>query len=69
MTSPLIIPDVASLPGYEGRDLGQSSWHVVDQARIDAFATATGGWFGVTSMTVVAVCESPASSVTVSDTV
>jgi acyl dehydratase len=42
MPTPLIIPDVASLPEYEGRDLGYTSWHVVDQARIDAFAEATG---------------------------
>ena len=42
MTSPLIIPDVASLPEYEGRDLGHSSWHTIDQPRIDAFASATG---------------------------
>jgi len=42
MASPLIIPDVASIPGYEGRDLGTTAWHTVDQARIDAFADATG---------------------------
>ncbi|MBY0401610.1 MaoC family dehydratase [Myxococcota bacterium] len=42
MTTPLIIPDVASLPEYEGRDLGYTGWHPVDQARIDAFAEATG---------------------------
>lgn len=42
MTSPLIIPDVASLPAYEGRDLGHTAWHTVDQAQIDAFAAATG---------------------------
>ena len=42
MPDPLIIPDVASLPEYEGTDLGFSAWHVVDQARIDAFANATG---------------------------
>jgi len=42
MPSPLIIPDVASLPEYEGRDLGWTDWHVVEQARIDAFAEATG---------------------------
>ena len=42
MTSPLIIPDVASLPEYEGRDLGVTGWHTIDQARIDAFAAATG---------------------------
>lgn len=42
MASPLIIPDVASLPEYEGRDLGTTGWHTIDQARIDAFADATG---------------------------
>lgn len=42
MTSPLIIPDVASIPAYEGRDLGHSGWHTIDQGRIDAFADATG---------------------------
>ncbi|MBK7949483.1 MAG: MaoC family dehydratase [Deltaproteobacteria bacterium] len=42
MTSPLSIPDVASLPDYAGRDLGYTDWHTVDQARIDAFAEATG---------------------------
>lgn len=42
MASPLIIPDVASLPAYEGRDLGATDWHAIDQARIDAFAEATG---------------------------
>ncbi len=42
MTTPLIIPDVGSLPEYEGRELGYSVWHTIDQARIDAFAAATG---------------------------
>ena len=42
MSSPLIIPDVASLPGYAGRDLGYTDWHSIDQAQIDAFAAATG---------------------------
>jgi acyl dehydratase len=42
MASPLIIPDVASLPEYEGRDLGTTKWHEIDQERIDAFAKATG---------------------------
>lgn len=42
MTSPLIIPDVASLPEYEGRDLGTTDWRNLDQAQIDAFAAATG---------------------------
>jgi acyl dehydratase len=42
MTSPLIIPDVAAIPAYEGRDLGHSGWYTIDQKRIDAFADATG---------------------------
>ncbi len=42
MTTPLIIPDVGSLPEYEGRELGYSVWHTIDQTRIDAFAAATG---------------------------
>jgi len=42
MASPLIIPDVASLPDYEGHDLGTTDWISVDQAQIDAFAAATG---------------------------
>jgi acyl dehydratase len=42
MTSPLIIPDVASLPDYEGRDLGYTEWHTIGQPQIDAFADATG---------------------------
>jgi acyl dehydratase len=42
MAEPLIIPDVDSLPDYEGRDLGFSDWHTIDQAKIDAFAEATG---------------------------
>ena len=42
MASPLIIPDVASLPEFEGRDLGTTDWRNLDQAQIDAFAAATG---------------------------
>lgn len=42
MASPLIIPDVASLPEYEGRDLGATDWRRLDQTQIDAFAEATG---------------------------
>jgi len=42
MASPLIIPDVASLPEYEGRDLGSTDWHDLGQDQIDAFANATG---------------------------
>jgi len=42
MSGPLIIPDVASLPDYEGTDLGFTDWHQIDQAQIDRFAAATG---------------------------
>jgi len=42
MATPLIIPDVASLPDYEGHDLGTTAWREIDQGRIDAFADATG---------------------------
>jgi acyl dehydratase len=42
MANPLIIPDVASLPEYEGTDLGVTDWHLIDQKRIDTFAEATG---------------------------
>lgn len=42
MASPLIIPDVASLPDFEGHDLGITEWQTIDQAQIDAFAEATG---------------------------
>jgi acyl dehydratase len=42
MSTPLIIPDVASIEEFEGRDLGTTEWQTIDQARIDAFAAATG---------------------------
>ncbi len=42
MANPLIIPDVASLPEFEGVDLGVTNWHPIDQDRIDTFAAATG---------------------------
>ena len=42
MPQPLIIPDVASLPAHVGQELGVSDWHEIDQAKIDAFAEATG---------------------------
>jgi len=42
MASPLIVPDVASLPDYEGHDLGATDWRSLDQSQIDAFAAATG---------------------------
>jgi acyl dehydratase len=42
MADPLIIPDIASLGEYEGRDLGATEWRRIDQSQIDAFADATG---------------------------
>lgn len=42
MSKPLLIPDVPSLPDHEGTDLGFTDWHTVDQAKVDAFAEATG---------------------------
>ncbi len=42
MATPLIIPDVASFPDFEGHDLGATEWHDIDQDQIDAFAAATG---------------------------
>jgi acyl dehydratase len=42
MASPLIIPNVAALPEYEGHDLGTTDWRAIDQVQIDAFAAATG---------------------------
>ena len=42
MANPLIIPDVASIDQYEGRDLGTTDWRTIDQQQIDAFAAATG---------------------------
>ena len=42
MATPLIIPEVAAFPEFEGRDLGVTDWHRVDQDQIDAFAAATG---------------------------
>jgi acyl dehydratase len=42
MATPLTISDVASLDQLEGRDLGTTEWHTIDQAQIDAFAEATG---------------------------
>ena len=40
MASRLTIPNVASLPEYQDRDLGTTDWHTIDQEQIDAFA----GW-------------------------
>jgi acyl dehydratase len=37
-----VIPDVATLKSYVGHAFEPSSWVLIDQARIDAFAAATG---------------------------
>ena len=37
-----VVPDIASLEGLVGKELGVSSWHEITQERIDAFAEATG---------------------------
>jgi acyl dehydratase len=37
-----VFSDVSDLPEAVGEDLGTSDWAVIDQARIDAFADATG---------------------------
>jgi acyl dehydratase len=36
------IYSVGSLEAFAGREIGVSQWHLVDQARIDAFADCTG---------------------------
>ena len=59
MAGPLIIPDVTSLPEYEGTDLGFTEWHLVDQARIDAFAEATGDHQWIHVDAARAAAESP----------
>ena len=41
MSHPTIIPGVAAIQDFVGRDLGHSSWIEISQARIDAFADAT----------------------------
>lgn len=37
-----LIPDISALKGYVGHQFDSSEWVTVDQARIDAFAEATG---------------------------
>ncbi|MBB85312.1 MAG: acyl dehydratase [Deltaproteobacteria bacterium] len=59
MAHPLIIPDVASLPEYEGTDLGVTGWHDIDQAKIDTFAEATGDHQWIHVDPERAVAESP----------
>jgi acyl dehydratase len=41
-TPPRHIPSLSALPALVGTQLGHSDWVLVDQARIDAFAAATG---------------------------
>jgi acyl dehydratase len=38
----LVVPDISSLKDFVGREFEPSDWVLVDQARIDAFAEATG---------------------------
>lgn len=42
MATPTVIPSISDLKGFVGKRLGPSDWVVVEQARIDAFAEATG---------------------------
>jgi acyl dehydratase len=37
-----VIPSIAAIKDFVGRELGTSSWIEIDQARIDTFAAATG---------------------------
>jgi acyl dehydratase len=40
--APLTVSEISELKEHVGTDLGKSQWTVVDQARIDEFARATG---------------------------
>jgi acyl dehydratase len=42
MSPQVVIPSLAAVKDYVGAALGPSDWLRVDQARIDAFASATG---------------------------
>lgn len=42
MASRTVIPTLAEVKGHVGAELGASDWIQIDQARIDAFAEATG---------------------------
>ena len=42
MPAPIHVPDVASLKGFEGVELGHSDWYTISQDQIDDFARATG---------------------------
>lgn len=59
MANPLIVPDVASLPEYEGRDLGLTDWRIVDQGMINQFAEATGDHQWIHTDPERAASESP----------
>ncbi len=58
MSARTIVPDVASLKDFEGADLGASSWTIVNQDQIDAFATATGDHQWIHVDVERAACES-----------
>ncbi len=38
----LVVERLGDLAGLAGSSLGRSSWHLIDQQRIDSFAAATG---------------------------
>ena len=42
MAGPTIVPDIPSIKNYVDRPLGTTDWVTIDQAKIDAFAEATG---------------------------
>lgn len=42
MTSPVVIPSMAALRGFQGTELGTTDWLTITQERIDLFAQATG---------------------------
>ena len=42
MSAPTVIPSVAAIKDFVGREFGDSDWIAISQARIDAFADATG---------------------------
>jgi acyl dehydratase len=42
MSARIVVPGIESLAEFAGADLGPGPWFTVDQARIDAFAQATG---------------------------
>jgi acyl dehydratase len=42
MSARIVVPGIESLAEFVGREFGPSQWMTLDQARIDAFAKATG---------------------------